>query len=128
MNDESLNTTDAFVLVQGEPDKNVMVDFDKRNKTENGTEEAGGSKKKSVDPTTMTVTFGGPSEEPQNVQMITKLVESPEDMEAFKKQEEGVEEEGEEDEETKEAKKKGYRIIEVDDDSLIDVYPKNYKL
>ena len=102
-----------------------MVDFNQKNKTANGTEEAE-TKKKAGEPTTMTVSFGGPSEEPQNVQMITKLVESPDDMEAFKKQEEGVE--GEEDEEIKEAKKKGYRIVEVDDDSLIDIYPKNYKL
>ena len=124
MFDESVNRTDAFVLDEVEPDKNIVVDFNKKNGTENGTEAEAGSKKKGVEPTTVTVTFGGASEE-QNVQMITKLVESPEDMEEFKKQQGEVEEEGDE---TEQAEKKGYRIVEVDDDSLIDIYPKNRKV
>ena len=123
MFDESVNRTDAFVLDEVEPDKNIVVDFNKKNGTENGTEAEAVNKKKGVEPTTVTVTFGGAPEE-QNVQMITKLVESPEDMEEFKKQQ-GEVEEGDE---TEQAEKKGYRIVEVDDDSLIDIYPKNRKV
>jgi len=90
---------------------------DKNNST--NTTETG---KKSVEPTTNTLTIDlAPKDEP-SVNYLTKLVETDEEKEAYKKQQAEMEE-IEYDEDIDDLKASGLRVIEYDDDSLIVTYP-----
>jgi len=113
MNETLLEETFEYVEPVYVP-KPKDLDTDSTNTTETTHNKSG------VEPTTNTITIDlNPKDEPV-VNMITKLAESPEELEAFKKQQEEL---IEYDEESLDIKEGSGNYIEFDDDSFIVTYP-----
>lgn len=105
---------EAFVF-----EEPVFKPKEKDDKNSTNTTETG---KKSVEPTTNTLTIDlNPKDEPV-VNYLTKLAETDEEKEAYKKQQAEMEE-IEYDEDIEALEGSGLRVIEYDDDSLIVTYP-----